>query len=123
MRCPEIPQSTTREPDLAQIEGVAGYYGAADVPGCNDLGAVVRDEEIFASKIVTCIGMPIGIVVADTEAAARAGARAVVVKYQDIPAVLSIEEAVAANSYFEVRGRRACTARPAGHKRAQGSLL
>ena len=58
---------------------------------------------MFATEVVTCIGQPIGIVVADTEAAARAGARAVAVKYQDIPAVLSIEEAIAANSYYEVR--------------------
>ena len=85
------------------MEGVAGYFDAASVPGSNDLGAVVRDEEVFASRIVTCIGQPIGVVGADSEPAARAAARAVRVQYQDLPAVLSIDEAVAAGSFYEAR--------------------
>lgn len=85
------------------MEGVAGFFDAASVPGSNDLGAIVRDEEVFASSVVTCIGQPIGVVVADTEAAARAAARAVRVQYQDLPAVLSIDEAIAAGSYYEAR--------------------
>ena len=39
-----------------QMEGVVGYYDHTSVPGHNDLGAVVHDEEIFASDTVTCIG-------------------------------------------------------------------
>ena len=39
-----------------QMEGVVGYYDHTSVPGRNDLGAVVHDEEIFASDTVTCIG-------------------------------------------------------------------
>ena len=35
-----------------------GYYDHTSVPGHNDLGAVVHDEEIFASDTVTCIGAP-----------------------------------------------------------------
>ncbi len=88
---------------LGQMEGVAGYFDAGSVPGSNDLGAIVRDEEVFARDIVVCIGQPIGIVVADTEPHARAAARAVKVAYQDLPAVLSIDEAIAAGSYFEAR--------------------
>ena len=41
-----------------QMEGVVGYYDHTSVPGHNDLGAVVHDEEIFASDTVTCIGAP-----------------------------------------------------------------
>lgn len=44
---------------------------------------------------VTCVGQPIAIVAADTEAAARAGAKAVVVEYEDLPAVLDIDDAIA----------------------------
>lgn len=88
------------------MEGVAGYFDADSVPGSNDLGAIVRDEEVFARSIVVCIGQPIGIVVADTEAAAQRAARAVKVAYQDLPAVLSIDEAIAAGSYFEACASR-----------------
>ena len=38
---------------------------------------------------------------ADTEAAARAGARAVEVGYEELPAVMSIEEAIEAGSFWE----------------------
>lgn len=58
-----------------QAEGVAGYFGAVDVPGDNRVGAVVHDEDLFADSVVTAVGQAIGIVVADTEAQARAGAR------------------------------------------------
>lgn len=91
--------------DVMQMEGVAGYFDHTSVPGANDLGTVIHDEEVFASSIVTCIGHPIGVIVADTEALARAAARAVIVSYEDIPAVLSIEQAIAAGSFFDVRSR------------------
>ena len=92
-----------------QMEGVAGYFDHKSVPGSNDLGTVIHDEEVFASSIVTCIGHPIGVIVADTEAHARAAARAVLVSYEDIPAVLSIEQAIAAGSFFDVRSRSRAT--------------
>lgn len=53
-------------------------------------------------EVVTCVGQPIGVVVAETEAAARAGARAVVVEYEELPALLDIKDAIAADSYYEV---------------------
>ena len=40
--------------------------------------------------------------VAESEAAAREGAAAVVVAYADLPAVMSIEDAIAAGSLYEV---------------------
>ena len=53
------------------MEGVKGYFDHEDVPGENEWGAVIKDEEIFASQLVTCIGQQIGIVAAETEAQAR----------------------------------------------------
>ena len=89
--------------DCLQMEGVKGYFDHEDIPGVNKWGAVIHDEEIFASEIVTCVGQQIGIVVAETEAQARFAAKAVKIEYEDIPgAVFSCEEAIAANSYIEV---------------------
>jgi len=48
-------------------------------------------------------GHAIGVVVAETEAAAQAAARAVEVTYRDIVPVLSIEQAIETGSYFEVQ--------------------
>lgn len=33
-----------------------GYYGADDVPGDNMIGPIMHDEEVFATKEVTCVG-------------------------------------------------------------------
>ncbi|PNW76169.1 hypothetical protein CHLRE_12g545101v5 [Chlamydomonas reinhardtii] len=101
---------TRLDPSAAlKVPGVVGFYCARDVPGSNMIGPVWTDEEVFATTEVTCVGQVIGIVVADTEAAARAGARAVEVGYEELPAVMSIEEAIEAGSFWEdYKGKLEC---------------
>lgn len=41
--------------------GFAGIYYANDVPGDNMIGAIVADEELFASEVVTCVGQVFSI--------------------------------------------------------------
>lgn len=36
--------------------GFAGLFLASDVPASNAIGPIVHDEELFASKLVTCVG-------------------------------------------------------------------
>lgn len=36
--------------------GFAGIFLAKDVPGDNQVGPVIDDEEVFASEFVTCVG-------------------------------------------------------------------
>ncbi|TMX00398.1 hypothetical protein EJD97_000888 [Solanum chilense] len=79
--------------------GFAGIFLAKDVPGNNMIGPVVHDEELFASEFVTSVGQVIGVVVADTHENAKLAARKVHVEYEELPAVLSIEDAIQANSY------------------------
>lgn len=38
------------------LPGVAGYFDHRSVPGDNRIGAVVHDEEVFATETVTCVG-------------------------------------------------------------------
>ena len=88
---------------ILQMEGVKGYFDHEDVPGENEFGAIIKDEEIFATELVTCVGQQIGIIVAETEAQARLATKAVKVEYEELPgAVYSCEEAIAANSFIEV---------------------
>uniref|UniRef100_A0A2P2KBD2 xanthine dehydrogenase n=1 Tax=Rhizophora mucronata TaxID=61149 RepID=A0A2P2KBD2_RHIMU len=79
--------------------GFAGIFLAKDVPGDNHIGPVIDDEELFASEIVTCVGQPIGVVVADTHENAKLAARRFHVEYEELPAILSIEEAINAKSF------------------------
>ncbi|GFP87006.1 xanthine dehydrogenase 1 [Phtheirospermum japonicum] len=79
--------------------GFAGIFFAEHVPGDNRIGPVVLDEELFASEKVTCVGQVIGVVVADTHENAKLAARKVHVQYEELPAILSIEEAIELNSF------------------------
>ena len=75
--------------------------------------------QVFATRTVTCVGQIIGIIVADTEAHAREAARAVAIDYQELPALVSIDDAIEAGSYYEVRpctsaGKPSCCEGQAG---------
>ncbi|CAN0876375.1 Xanthine dehydrogenase 1 [Linum grandiflorum] len=79
--------------------GFAGAFFAKDVPGDNHIGAIVHDEEVFATELVTCVGQVIGVVVADTHENAKLAASKVDVEYEELPAILTIREAVNAASF------------------------
>eukprot|EP00727_Mastigamoeba_balamuthi_P009965 m51a1_g5591 xanthine dehydrogenase/oxidase, putative (1321) ;mRNA; f:649854-654584 len=81
--------------------GVYGVYTAKDIPSQRKLGTLVLDEEFIAGDEVVYWGQPGAVVVATTHKAARAGAAKVVFEYEDLPSVLTIEEAVAKSSYLE----------------------
>ncbi|XP_031281562.1 xanthine dehydrogenase 1-like isoform X2 [Pistacia vera] len=79
--------------------GFVGIYFSEDVPGDNTIGPVVYDEELFASEVVTCVGQVIGVVVADTHENAKLAARSVHIEYEELPAILSIRDAIEAKSF------------------------
>lgn len=79
--------------------GFAGFFVANDVPGDNMCGPVIADEEVFASEFITCVGQVIGVVVADTHENAKIAARKVHVEYEELPAVLSIQDALKSKSF------------------------
>ena len=90
------------EPALA-IKGVVDFVDHNDLPSpmANWWGAPKSDEVFFAVDEVTTAGQPIGMILANTAKLAEEGARAVKVEYEDLPAVLTIEEAIEAKSFFE----------------------
>lgn len=85
------------------MPGVAAWVDRHDVasPAANQWGAPVRDEVFFAEDEVFTAGQPIGMVLANTAQQALAAARAVQVRYEALPAIFTIEEAVEQQSFFE----------------------
>ncbi len=83
-------------------EGLAlGYVDKDDIPnGANGWGSLKKDEPFFADGIVESEGQPIGMVYAETALQAQAAAKAVKVEYEDLPAILTIDEAIAAKSFY-----------------------
>jgi len=82
--------------------GFVAFFSAKDVTGSNHIGAVIKDEEVFATEIVKHHGAIIGIVLADTHDQATYAAKKVIVTYEDLPVIVSIEEAIAAKSFYSV---------------------
>jgi xanthine dehydrogenase large subunit len=79
--------------------GVLSVLTAADVMGENDVGPARRDEPLFPSEV--CFhGQPVAWVVAETEEQARRAAALVHVLYEPLPAITTIEQAIAAESFL-----------------------
>jgi xanthine dehydrogenase large subunit len=79
--------------------GVLAVLTAGDVPGENDTGPARHDEPLFPSEVCFA-GQAVAWVIAETEEEARVGAAAVRVEYETLPAILSIEDAIAAGSFL-----------------------
>ncbi|KAJ1726090.1 hypothetical protein LPJ61_005428 [Coemansia biformis] len=89
-------------PALA-LSGVHRVLTARDVPGPN-VWNIFHDEEILPSDTVHHVGQPVALVIADTQRRAQEAARLVKVEYEDLPAILTVREAVQKESWFpEVR--------------------
>jgi len=84
-----------------ELPGVVGFVDHHDLPEDRMMwGAVVKDERFFAKDVVRCHGDIIGMVLAESAAQAQAAAKLVKVVYEELPAIISIDEAIAAESYF-----------------------
>ena len=75
--------------------GVIAAITAADIPGKNDIAPICSDEPALAAGVVEYEGQPVAAIAAATIDQARAAARLVDVSYEPMPAVLTIEEAIA----------------------------
>lgn len=82
--------------------GVVGYIDKNSIspPEANVWGSIKKDELFFAEGKVQCHGQVIGMVYADTALEAQAAARAVKVEYEELEPILTIDEAIAAGSFF-----------------------
>jgi xanthine dehydrogenase/oxidase len=90
--------------DISKAQAISGFVrfiSAADIPGTN---AVADGITLFveANTVVQCVGAPLGVVVATSEAVANTCAGAIVVNYSgrvSVP-ITNVDEAVAQESFF-----------------------
>ena len=81
--------------------GVVAVLTAADLPFANDVSPSVHDEPLLAAGTVHYAGQPLFLVVAESHLAARRAARLARVGITALPAILTIDDAMAAGSRFE----------------------
>ena len=81
------------------MPGVVDVVLAADISGSPMLASFVGDEPIFAKDTVQHVGQVIGLVIARTVQQARHAARQVQVRIAPLPAVLTVQDALATKSF------------------------
>ncbi|MFT6121337.1 MAG: xanthine dehydrogenase large subunit, partial [Yoonia sp.] len=82
-------------------DGVVAVLTADDLPFANDVSPSAHDEPLLAMGTVHYLGQPLFMVVADSHLAARKAARLGKIDVDEIAPILTIDEALAANSRFE----------------------
>ena len=81
------------------MPGVVTIVLAADIPGDPMLASFIGDEPVFAVDTVQHVGQVIGLVVAKSVMQARRAARKVQVTITPLLAILSVEQALQAQSF------------------------
>jgi xanthine dehydrogenase large subunit len=90
--------------DLSAVRaapGVVMVLSAEDFADMPDCSPSAQDEPLLATGTVHYAGQPVFLVVADSHLAARRAARLGRVTYTERPAILTVDQALAANSRFE----------------------
>jgi xanthine dehydrogenase large subunit len=90
--------------DLSAVRAASGVIDvltAEDLPFSNDVSPSVHDEPLLAKGEVHYAGQPIFLVIAKSHKAARKAARLGKIAISDDTPILTIDQALAANSRFE----------------------
>jgi xanthine dehydrogenase large subunit len=90
--------------DLSAVRaapGVVAVLSAQDLPDMPDCSPSAHDEPLLAVDKVHYVGQPVFLVIAESHLAARKAARLGKVSYRELPALLTVDDALAADSRFE----------------------
>ena len=90
--------------DLSPVldsEGIVAVITCKDLPFENDTSPVAKDEPLLAEGEVNYVGQPLFLVVAESHLLARKAATKALISYAEQLPILSIEDALAAESRFE----------------------
>jgi len=84
---------------ILQAHGVVAVYTSKDIPGENNCGPINHDDPFLAVGKVEFIGQAVAVVVARNMLYAREAAQKAKVLVKELPAILTIDEAMVAQSF------------------------
>lgn len=96
-----VASGKIRKLDLEAVRrapGVVAVLTAKDIPGDNNIGAIVPDEPLFADQEVRFHGQPMFAVVAESYLAARKAAKRAKIEIEAAKPLISVDDALAANA-------------------------
>lgn len=106
-----IPFGKIKSIDISETKNSDSFcdvFFADDVPGENQIGVILKDQPLFAEKIVRYIGDSIGIAIAESESAAKRCADKVKIEYEEFHPYFSINESKSATNNFIHKNNIAC---------------
>ena len=83
-----------------QVEGIVVVLTHKDVPGHNTFGPVFHDEEVLVAEECQYIGQPVVAIAAEHRRALEAAKRVVRIELEPLPAVLTLDDAIAQQSFI-----------------------
>ncbi|HEX8521018.1 MAG TPA: xanthine dehydrogenase molybdopterin binding subunit [Tepidisphaeraceae bacterium] len=86
--------------EARKLPGVVALFTHKDVPGHNHIGPVLKDEDLLVEKTAQFVGAPIVLIAAETRAAIAAAKKAITIDFKPLPAIFSIDQALAADSFL-----------------------
>jgi xanthine dehydrogenase large subunit len=92
----DIPHGKIKNLDLQKAkksDGVIKIITAKDIPGENQLGRIIQDEELLAVEKVDFIGHPIAVVYAETKEQANKAKNLIKAEFEELPAIFDPREA------------------------------
>ncbi|MBI5858246.1 MAG: molybdopterin-dependent oxidoreductase [Sphingobacteriales bacterium] len=79
--------------EAEKAEGVVRIFTSKDIPGENQIGGIIPDEELLAGTHVHFCGMPVALVVAESDDAARAAVKRIKIEIENLPVITNPREA------------------------------
>ncbi len=83
--------------EAEKSEGVVKVLTYKDITGVNQIGGIIPDEPLFADHHVHFCGMPIALVLAETDEAARHAVKKIKVEIEPLPVITDPRVAAAQN--------------------------
>lgn len=88
--------------------GVFKVVTAADIPGENMIGHVIKDEPLFPEDIIMYAWQPLAMVLAEDELIAEAAVKLIKLSYAELPVILEPLEADALGEHYVPERRIEC---------------
>lgn len=75
------------------MDGIVAVLTSKDIPGENQIGPIIQDEELLASAEVCYVGQPVALVIGTSPEIARKGVRKITIDVEQLPAITDPKEA------------------------------
>ncbi|HEB61600.1 MAG TPA: xanthine dehydrogenase [Bacteroidetes bacterium] len=83
-----------------KLDGIVKIFTYQDIPGENQIGAIIQDEPLFAENEVHYAGQPLALIVAESLSLAKKAKKLINIEIEELPVVTTAKEAYEKQSYI-----------------------